>query len=146
MHPTQARGSITHPLLAHAANAHDAFADERRLNDEPDVLKTEQRQTIRKALAHRCKNHIHQVTAKLVRQHRVFITEDLSIGNMTAAAKGTVEKSGKNVATKAGLNRAILDAAPGSCFLSTRRQAAALSMLADGLKLLGRAPGQKLLS
>ena len=36
---------------------------------------------------------------------------------MTASAKGTVEKPGESVRQKAGLNRAILDATPGS-FLS----------------------------
>jgi putative transposase len=39
---------------------------------------------------------------------------------MTASAKGTVEEPGKNVAQKAGLNRSILDTAPGS-FLSVLR-------------------------
>ena len=141
-------------------------------------------------VANRRKNHVHQVTAKLVRQHRLIVTEDLSIENMTASAKRTAEKPGKNVKAKAGLNRAILDTAPGSflnvlrikaeqagcqvilldprqhrssqtcpscasvrtkrlserehhcgCgFVATRDQAAALSMLADGLKLLGREP------
>jgi len=32
---------------------------------------------------------------------------------MTASAKGTIEHPGKNVAQKSGLNRAILDVAPG---------------------------------
>jgi len=109
---------------------------------------------------------------------------------MTASARGTVDKPGNNVKQNAGLNRAILDTAPGSfvnvrcvkaeqagcqvILLDTRRyrssqtcpscarvgkkalserghqcgsgfaaardQAAALSMLADGLKLLGREP------
>ena len=35
--------------------------------------------------------------------------EDLKIKNMTASAKGTVEKPGRNVKAKAGLNRLILD-------------------------------------
>ena len=39
---------------------------------------------------------------------------------MTRSAKGTAEKPGKNVAAKAGLNRAILDASPGG-FLSLLR-------------------------
>ena len=35
--------------------------------------------------------------------------EDLQIRNMSRSAKGTVEEPGKNVAPKAGLNKAILD-------------------------------------
>ena len=65
-------------------------------------------------VANRRKNHVHQVTAKLVRQHALIVTEELSIGNMTASAKGTVDNPGNNVKQKAGLNRAILDTAPGS--------------------------------
>ena len=65
-------------------------------------------------MANRRKNHVHQVTAKLVGQHALIVTEELSIGNMTASAKGTVDNPGNNVKQKAGLNRAILDTAPGS--------------------------------
>jgi len=35
--------------------------------------------------------------------------EDLRIANMTKSAKGTVEKPGKNVKAKSGLNRSILN-------------------------------------
>lgn len=204
-------GVETFATLAYAPGEYDAFANDRLLNAEAEALRTEQRQLsnalrgkrskrARKAkkavakrhrkVANRRKNHVHQVTAKLVRVHRLIVTEDLSIGNITASAKGTAEKPGKNVRQKAGLNRAILDTAPGSflnvlcikaeeagcqvilldprrhrssqtcpscasvrkkglserehhcrCgFVATRDQAAALSMLADGLNLLGREP------
>ena len=39
-------------------------------------------------------------------------TEKLTVKNMTRSAKGTVEKHGKNVKQKAGLNREILNTAP----------------------------------
>ena len=64
-------------------------------------------------MANRRKDRAHKLSAKLVAEHRLIVTEDLALANMTASAKGTVEKPGKNVAQKAGLNRAILDAAPG---------------------------------
>jgi putative transposase len=38
--------------------------------------------------------------------------EELAIKNMTRSAKGRVDKPGKNVPQKAGLNREILDTAP----------------------------------
>lgn len=41
------------------------------------------------------------------------MTEELNIKNMTCSAKGSVVEPGKQVAQKAGLNRAILDTAPG---------------------------------
>ncbi|WP_330301719.1 MULTISPECIES: transposase [unclassified Streptomyces] len=44
----------------------------------------------------------------LARTYDLVRFEKLNIKNMTASAKGTVEKPGKNVRQKAGLNRAIL--------------------------------------
>lgn len=40
-------------------------------------------------------------------------TEELTLKNMTRSAAGTVEEPGKQVAQKAGLNREMLDTAPG---------------------------------
>jgi putative transposase len=39
-------------------------------------------------------------------------TEELAVKNMTKSAKGTIEKPGKQVKQKTGLNREILDTAP----------------------------------
>ncbi|MFI6266895.1 RNA-guided endonuclease InsQ/TnpB family protein [Micromonospora sp. NPDC051006] len=49
-----------------------------------------------------------QSAVRLVREHGLVAVEALHIKNMTASAKGTVEKPGRNVRQKAGLNRAIL--------------------------------------
>jgi len=38
--------------------------------------------------------------------------EDLTVRNLTASARGTVEEPGTRVSQKAGLNREILDTAP----------------------------------
>ena len=65
-------------------------------------------------LANRRQARNHQTTARLVAAPAVIITEDLAVKTMTASAKGTVAKPGHNVRQKAGLNRAILDTAPGS--------------------------------
>lgn len=45
---------------------------------------------------------------RLTRDHGLVVVEDLNIRNMTASAKGTLAEPGRNVAAKAGLNRAIL--------------------------------------
>jgi len=55
----------------------------------------------------------HKMTADIVRENQTVVIEDLSVEAMTASAKGTVEKPGKRVRQKAGLNRAILDVAFG---------------------------------
>lgn len=88
-------------------------------------------------LANRRKDRNHQIAARLAREHAVIITEHLSVKNMTASAKGTAEKPGKNVAQKAGLNRAILDTAPGgwlSLLASKAEEAGGRLILVDPRK------------
>jgi putative transposase len=63
---------------------------------------------------------LHQVTKKLATRYATVAVEDLNVAGMTRSAKGTVEKPGRNVRQKAGLNRSILDTAMGE----TRRQLA----------------------
>lgn len=55
----------------------------------------------------------HKQTARLASRYALVATEELSIRNMTRSAAGTVEEPGSIVAQKAGLNREILDTAPG---------------------------------
>ena len=63
------------------------------------------------------RNSHHLESAKLVKRAALLVTESLNILGLSASAKGTVAAPGKNVKQKAGLNRAILDSAPGE-FLS----------------------------
>ena len=49
------------------------------------------------------KNHLHQISSTISKNHAIVYVEDLQISNMSKSAKG------KNVAAKSGLNRAILD-------------------------------------
>ena len=55
----------------------------------------------------------HKVALDLVRTADVIAREDLAIGNMTRSAAGTIQKPGRNVAAKSGLNRSVLDAGWG---------------------------------
>ncbi|MGA5763613.1 RNA-guided endonuclease InsQ/TnpB family protein [Nonomuraea bangladeshensis] len=50
-----------------------------------------------------------QLAAQLTRRYGTVVLEDLKTKNMTAGAKGTVERPGSRVAQKSGLNKAILD-------------------------------------
>ena len=62
----------------------------------------------------------HEATSGIVRESGLISFEGHSVGNLTASAKGTLAEPGRNVAAKAGLNRAILNANPGE----VRRQLA----------------------
>lgn len=52
---------------------------------------------------------LHQVSTVIAKSHGTVFMEDLKTRNMSASAKGTVEKPGRNVRAKSGLNKAIRD-------------------------------------
>lgn len=127
-------GVSTLATLCHGPHAFAEVPNDRLLAQEQDALAAAQKALSRalrgkrtkgaaraklllakrsRRLANRRKNRNHQTTARLAAGHAVIVTEDLAIQNMTTSAKGTADKPGKNVAQKAGLNRAILDASPG---------------------------------
>ena len=54
-----------------------------------------------------------QADGTLASRYALVATEELTLKNMTRSAAGTVEEPGKQVAQKAGLNREMLDTAPG---------------------------------
>lgn len=64
-------------------------------------------------VAVRRKSALHQVTKRLVTGFAVVAIEDLNVAGMIRGARGTVEAPGRKVRQKAGLNRSIIDTAPG---------------------------------
>lgn len=64
-------------------------------------------------VAERRAGTLHQLTKQLATSFTTVAVEDLSVAGMTRSSRGTVEKPGKKVRQKAGLNRAILDVSPG---------------------------------
>lgn len=50
-----------------------------------------------------------KITSELSNKFDLIVVEDLNSKNMTKSAKGTLEKHGKNVKQKSGLNKAILN-------------------------------------
>jgi putative transposase len=63
--------------------------------------------------AQRRATFIHGLTKRLATGFAVVGIEDLNVAGMTRSSKGTVDKPGKRVRQKAGLNREMLDVAPG---------------------------------
>lgn len=127
-------GVETFVTLAYGPGEYIKFENDRLLDAQQDALNIEQRalskalrgKRSRRALkakramakrhqriVNRRKDRNHQISAHLVRDHKLIVTEQLTVTNMTASARGTVETPGNRVAQKAGLNRAILDATPG---------------------------------
>jgi putative transposase len=67
---------------------------------------------------------LHQVSREIVGRFDRIALETLNVLRMTRSAKGTKEKPGTNVAQKAGLNRALLDAGFGMLATLIREKAA----------------------
>ncbi|SIO14007.1 RNA-guided endonuclease InsQ/TnpB family protein [Nitrosomonas cryotolerans] len=52
---------------------------------------------------------LHKTSTEISKNHAMVVVENLKIGNMSKSAKGSVEKHGKNVKAKSGLNKSIFD-------------------------------------
>jgi putative transposase len=74
---------------------------QRRARTKQAVARISARETDRR------KDWIEKTTTTLVRDYDLIAIEDLKVKNMVRSAKGTVEKPGKNVRQKSGLNRSI---------------------------------------
>lgn len=74
------------------------------------------RSAFKSKMARKRHDHQHQITASIASRAALFAAEALSVKNMTASAAGTIDKPGKNVAQKSGLNREILDTAPSALY------------------------------
>jgi putative transposase len=59
------------------------------------------------------KNFLHNVSRQLVDENDTIYMEDLNVSGMTRSSKGTIEKPGKMVKQKSGLNKSILDVSLG---------------------------------
>jgi IS605 OrfB family transposase len=54
-------------------------------------------------------DYLHKTTTTLSKSHALVVIEDLQVKNMSASARGTVSKPGRNIRQKSGLNKSILD-------------------------------------
>lgn len=55
------------------------------------------------------RDYLHKATTTISQNHAMVCIEDLQVRNMSRSAAGSVEKPGRNVRAKSGLNKAILD-------------------------------------
>ncbi len=71
-----------------------------------------QRRKIAK-LHHRTANvrsdYLHKLSTDISKNHAKVFVEKLQIKNMSASSKGSIEEPGRNVSSKSGLNKSILD-------------------------------------
>ena len=98
---------------------YEIVALQQAVSRKANTRSNRRRKTVRRLAAARAKvarkrlDWAHQQTAALAGKYALVATEELTLKNMTRSAKGTAEEPGRQVAQKAGLNREILDTAPG---------------------------------
>ena len=54
-------------------------------------------------------DYLHKISTDISKNHAMIVCEDLKVANMSKSASGSMEKKGKNVKAKSGLNKSILD-------------------------------------
>lgn len=54
-------------------------------------------------------DYLHKITTTLSKSHAMIVVEDLKVANMSRSASGAMDKKGRNVKAKSGLNKSILD-------------------------------------
>jgi len=55
------------------------------------------------------KDYLHKTTTIISQNHAMIVIEDLQVKNMSKSARGNLNKPGRHVKAKSGLNRSILD-------------------------------------
>ncbi|MEE1759488.1 RNA-guided endonuclease InsQ/TnpB family protein [Streptomyces sp. SP18BB07] len=80
----------------------------RRLQHTYDQIKQLRAKATRRAV-----DWQHKTTTNIAKQYGTVVVEQLNIKNMVKSARGTIEKPGRNVAHKSGLNRSISQEAWG---------------------------------
>ncbi|QRM32335.1 transposase (plasmid) [Microvirga sp. VF16] len=76
--------------------------------------------------ARRRRDFLDKATTAIVKRSPFIAHEDLKIRNMTASARGSIDRPGTNARQKAGLNRVILEQAWGKAFRMFNYKTAAI--------------------
>jgi putative transposase len=66
-------------------------------------------QRIHSRIGNARRDYLHKTSTAISQNHAMVCIEDLQVRNMSKSAAGSVEKPGKNVRAKSGLNKSILD-------------------------------------
>jgi len=64
---------------------------------------------IHRKIANARNDYLHKISTDISKNHAIVVLEELKVSNMSKSSKGDIEKPGKNVKAKSGLNKSILD-------------------------------------
>ncbi len=111
---TLSSGEQYKPLNAFRKHEDQLAGEQRKLSRKVKFSENWKEQKRRINRIHRkiasCRaDYLHKTSTEISKNHAMIVIENLKVSNMSKSAKGTVEKYGKNVKAKSGLNKSILD-------------------------------------
>ncbi len=111
---TTSNGQVFEPISSFKANQVKLARLQRKLKKKTKFSENWKKLNLKiNKLHHHIANirhdYLHKVTTTLSKNHAMIVVEDLKVANMSKSAKGSIEKKGKNVKAKSGLNKSILD-------------------------------------
>jgi len=111
---TLSDGTVYLPRSYFETNGRRLAKQQRKLADKRKFSANWYKQLRRVQRTHRRiadsrRDFLHKISTAICKSHAVVVIEDLNVKGMSASAAGTLEKPGKNVKAKSGLNRRILD-------------------------------------
>lgn len=111
---TLSNGEYFEPIHAFKMHKGKLSKLQRQLKNKVKFSKNSQKLNFKIAKLHHKianirKNHLHQISRQISKNHAIVYVEDLQVVNMSKSCKGSIEQPGKNVKQKSKLNRAILD-------------------------------------
>lgn len=111
---TTSSGQVFNPINSFKANQVKLARLQRKLKKKTKFSENWKKLNLRiNKLHHHIANirldYLHKATTTLSKNHAMIVVEDLKVANMSKSAKGSIEKKGKNVKAKSGLNKSILD-------------------------------------
>ena len=111
---TLSDGTVYNPLNSFKGKAEKLAKFQRKLNNKKKFSSNWKKVKAKitkchEDIANARKDYLHKVSTEVCENQAMIFVEDLKIKNMSKSAKGTLDKPGKKVAQKSGLNKAILD-------------------------------------
>ncbi|MBN2865593.1 MAG: transposase [Thiotrichales bacterium] len=110
---TLSDGSYVEPLNSFRKLSKKLAFEQRKLSKKvrfsANWKKQKQRiSKIHETVAYARHDFLHKTSSNISKNHAMIVVEDLKVRNMSKSAKGNIEKPGKNVKAKSGLNKSIL--------------------------------------
>ncbi|MCX7114431.1 MAG: transposase, partial [Gammaproteobacteria bacterium] len=111
---TLSTGEVIEPIHSYRVNEAQLVKAQQILKHKTKFSQNWKKQQLQVAklhmkIAHVRSDFLHKATTAISKNHALVVLEDLRIVNMSKSASGSIEKPGRMVKQKSGLNKSLLD-------------------------------------